>query len=317
MPHFLRVCFSCLFFGVIQPCVRKLGGIVLHNVNYVTNKALSKDEGKYAKYNTQVFDNVYLKGEPIATLTTNTKVKVLEGKDNWLYIQWADGEGYVPVEKISKWYIQSRKSEDGGGGGSGGSGGSGAADGTNVPIGSLTAARDFNAQLHLLGAYYGPEMEAEFEPGMGKILAKDTEAYITLLLRDDEAKVTAYDEETITIWLEDEFYAELPRWLLRLEGDEEYEPWTGYSRWQGIVYEEYQLRNELLTLNTNKKVTVLDKLPDCYVVEYEGQVGYMLLDKVSERMISTGGGSGDGGSGGGGSSGGGGGSGATWTPPLM
>ena len=135
------------------------------------------------------------------------------------------------------------------------------------------------------------------------------------MIRDDEAKGTEYDEETVTIWLEEERYAELPRWLLRLDADAEYESWTGYSRWNGVIYEEYQMRNELKKLSTNKQVTVLDELPDCYVVEYEGEIGYMELDKVSEKKIVTySGGSGD--EGGGGGSSGGGGSGATWTPPM-
>ena len=270
----------------------------------------------YAKSGAKVFDNVYLRGEPIAELKKNTKVTVLEGQGDWLYIEWEGGKGYVAVDQISKWYINNPAPSDGDSGGSSSGGSSGGAkDGTDVPIGSLSAW-DFDAELILLGTYYGPEMEEKFEGGMGKILAEDTEAYICLLIRDDEAKVTEYDEETVTIWLEEERYAELPRWLLRLDGDEEYESWTGYSRWNGVIYEEYQMRNELKKLSTNKQVTVLDELPDCYVVEYEGEIGYMEFDKVSEKKIVTySGGSGDEG-GGGGSSGGGGGSGATWTPPL-
>ena len=257
----------------------------------------------YAMSGTEVFDNVYLRGEAIANLGRNTKVTVLEGKGDWLQIEWDGGSGYVDASKISKWYINSGSGSSGGSSG----GSSAPADGSDVPLDRLSA-RDFQAELTLLGAYYGPEMDEELETGMGAVLAQDVEAYICLLLRDDEAKVTEYDEETITIWLENDLYAQLPRWLLRLEGDEEYESWTGYSKWSGKVYEEYQMRNVQMTLTTNKQVTVLDELPDCYVVEVDGQIGYMELGDVSANRYVTSGG---------GSSGGGSSSGDTWTPPKM
>ena len=257
----------------------------------------------YAMSGTEVFDNVYLRGEAIANLGRNTKVTVLEGKGDWLQIEWDGGSGYVDASKISKWYINSGSGSSGGSSG----GSSAPADGSDVPLDRLSA-RDFQAELTLLGAYYGPEMEEELETGMGAVLAQDVEAYICLLLRDDEAKVTEYDEETITIWLENDLYAQLPRWLLRLEGDEEYESWTGYSKWSGKVYEEYQMRNVQMTLTTNKQVTVLDELPDCYVVEVDGQIGYMELGDVSANRYVTSGG---------GSSGGGSSSGDTWTPRKM
>lgn len=269
----------------------------------------------YARSGTEVFASVYGKGDPVATLNQNTIVTVLEGKGDWLLIQWEGGQGYVDADQISKWYINSgSKGSGGSSGGSSGGGSSAPKDGTDVPLDSLSAA-DFQAELTLLGAYYGPEMEEEFTEDEGLVLAQDVEAYICLLIRDDEAKVTAYDEETCTIYLEDGLTAQLPRWLLRLEGDEEYEPWTGYSRWNGVVYEEYQMRNEMQKLYTNKQVLVLDELPECYVVEIDGVIGYMELGTVSQTRISTGGGSGS--SGGGSGGGGGGGSSDTWTPPAM
>ena len=264
----------------------------------------------YSKSGTEVFDNPYFRGEPIATLNQNTSVTVLESSGNWACIEWAEGTGYVRAEKLSKWRISSGGSSGGGGGGGGGS-----SDGTDVPIGSLTSAEySFKPQIHLLGAYYGPETEKPFEAIRATVLANHTEGYICILVRGDTVKVTAWDEETATIWLGDDIYAQVPRWLLKLEGEEAYEAWTGYSRWNGIVYEEHQMRTESFTLSTNKQVTVLDELEDCYVVEYEGRIGYMNPDKVSANRISTGG---SGGSGSGGGGGGGGGGGATWTPPAL
>lgn len=290
------------------------------DVDLLISKAMLRMEGEeafeswngYSKSGTEVFDDPYMRGEAIATLNKNTQITVLESNDGWAYIEWDGGKGYVKADMLSKWRISSGST--GGDGGSGNSGGSGGGnnDGTDVPIGSLTSAEaTFQPKIHLLGAYYGPEMEKDFEGGMATVLADKTEGYICLLVRGDEVKVTAHDEETATIWLGEEQYAEIPRWLLKLEGDAEYESWTGYSRWNGIIYEEYQMNTEMIKLSTNKQVTVLDELEDCYVVEYEGQIGYMELDKVSEKRIVSNPGNGDSGSGGGG------GSGSTWTPPAL
>ena len=204
---------------------------------------------------------------------------------------------------LSKWCVSggSPNSDNGN------SGNSGNSDGTDVPIGSLTSAEEsFQPQIVLLGAYYGPEMEADFEGGVATVLADKTEGYICLLVRGDEVKVTAFDENTATIWLGEEQHAEIPRWLLRLEGDADYESWTGYSKWNGVIYEEYQMNTEKTKLSTNIQVTVLDEVNGCYVVEYEGQIGYMELDMVSQTKIVSSPNSGNTGN-----------PDSTWTPPKL
>lgn len=269
----------------------------------------------YSKSGTEVFDNPYFRGEAIASLNKNTQVTILESNGGWAYIEWDGGKGYVKADMLSKWRISggSPSSDNGGSGNSGNSGG-GNNDGTDVPIGSLTSAEEsFQSQIVLLGAYYGPEMAKDFTGGMATVLADKTEGYICLLVRGDEVKVTAFDENTATIWLGEEQYAEIPRFLVKLESDAAYESWTGYSRWNGMIYEEYQMDTEKVKLSTNKQVTVLDEVNGCYVVEYEGQIGYMEPAKVSEKRIVSTPSNDDGGSGGGT----GGGSGSTWTPPKL
>ena len=54
------------------------------------------------------------------------------------------------------------------------------------------------------------------------------------------------------------------------------------------------------------QVTVLDELEGCYVVEVDGQIGYMVPEKISLYRHNSGGGS-SGGTG----------SGAAWTPPTL
>lgn len=266
----------------------------------------------YARWNTGVYDNVYLRGEALAKLNSNKKVEVLDGKGEWLYIRWDDQEGYTMRENINK-YPYTRSSDDEGGGGSPApSGGGGPVDGTGFSFNELSAWNE-GWEVTLLGNYYGPEKTDV--TGTGTIIASDVEAYVALVQRDDEVKVTSHNDETITLWLGDDVYGELPRWIVRMDGDEEYESWTGYARWNGILYEEYQMRHELTKPGTNAAVTVLDELPDCYVVEYDGQVGYMKLDGLGKYRVSTGGSSDDEGGGSGGSSGGG--AGEVWTPPAM
>ena len=257
----------------------------------------------FARKDTLVYASVYMREEPIATLKTNTQLKVLEGKGdwlytgNWLYVEWDGGAGYVRAEQVSD-----RRITGGGGGGNGGGGN----DGTDVDIGGLSSEGN-EGKIVLLGDYYGPEMDQEAETGKGIVIADDIEAYLCLLLRDAEAKVISYDEEVCTIYLGNGMTAQVPRWLLRLEGDEAYESWNGYIKGKQVVCEEYQMRNILVELKTNHEVVVLDELPDCYVIEVDGQIGYVPLDGVSPTRVTGGGG-------GGGNGGGGGGDG--WTPPA-
>jgi choline dehydrogenase-like flavoprotein len=56
----------------------------------------------------------------------------------------------------------------------------------------------------------------------------------------------------------------------------------------------------------NIQVTVLDEVNGCYVVEYEGQIGYMELDMVSQTKIVSSPNSGNTGN-----------PDSTWTPPKL
>ena len=86
----------------------------------------------YARSKSPVFSSVYMREEPIAHLGLNTKLTVLEGKGNWLFVQWDEGEGYMLAEDVSKTRIRY-------GGGGGGGGGGGAVDGTDVDVSALSA----------------------------------------------------------------------------------------------------------------------------------------------------------------------------------
>lgn len=251
-------------------------------VRLATEEAFTEKPG-YAKSKAPVYDNPYLTGEPIKTLTGNFKVTVSEGKDGWLYITWEDGSGYVAADQI-----RDRPASGGGGGGAG--------DGSDVPMGSLSYREP---GIGLLGTYSGPEFVA-LEQTKAVTLIPETRGYLALLSRDDTVKVVTAGDEVCDIYYNG-FMVTAPRWMIRMEGDEAYESWTGYTRYGSLFYSEYQMRNQIQQCRTNTQVTVIDELPTCYVVEIDGVVGYMQIDQVSKSRIT----------------GGGGGGGGEWTPPAM
>lgn len=260
----------------------------------------------YARSKSPVFTSVYMREEPIAHLATNTVLTVLEGKDNWLFVQWNEGEGYMLAEDVSKTRIRS------GGGGGGTGGGGGAVDGTDVDVGALSATTQQGGVVKL--GYYGPEMNPDFAPCKGIVLAEEVEAYITVSQFADQMKVVSYDDEFCNIYMDTELMTRVRRNLVKLAVDVEEEPWTGYARSGSVAYYEYQRRTEFKTLRFNEEVTVLYRLPGLnylddgvYVVSIGEEICYMEIADISEtrRQVYSGGG-------GGGSSGG-----DVWTPPAM
>ena len=145
------------------------------------------------------------------------------------------------------------------------------------------------------------------------ILADHVPAILSILSRGDTVDVVGeYDEGHYVIKTE-QGYGLVEKNLLTMPDDESYEAWTGYSRWNRNVYDNYRLSGTpIQVLKTNTKIEVLDDLGGCCVVKVEDVTGFMKLEDISKSPIrsqsSSGGDSGSGGgSGGGGSSGGGGG----------
>ena len=150
------------------------------------------------------------------------------------------------------------------------------------------------------------------------ILADHVPAILSILSRGDTVDVVGkYDEEHYVIKTE-LGYGLVEKNLLTMPDDESYEAWTGYSRWNRNVYDNYHLSGTpIQVLKTNTKIEVLDDLDGCCVVKVDDVTGFMKLEDISKTPIraqtsgdssdGSGGSSGGGGSGGGGSSGGGGG----------
>ncbi|MBE5780413.1 MAG: hypothetical protein E7328_01120 [Clostridiales bacterium] len=263
-----------------------------------TEAAPGESDG-YTKAGTSVYSTAYLRGEAIASLGKNTKIRVLDKKAGWMMIEWEGGTGFISSGQYSKNYIQAPKPSK--------PSNNGPQDGGDIVLDSS----DLSLDVTPIGTYLGPEY-GEFEACKGTILSPETEAYLYLYDRDEEVKVTEVGEEECTVYFEDDLFAKLPRYLVWLEGDEEYESWEGYAAEGAAVYSELQKWHSDKKLKRNDRVTVIDELPTCYVVEIDGEIGYMAISGVSKTEIKVKPSSGGGNSGGGGFGGGG-----EWTPPAL
>ena len=142
------------------------------------------------------------------------------------------------------------------------------------------------------------------------ILADHVPAVLSILSRGDTVDVVGeYDEEHYVIKTA-LGYGLVEKPLLAMPDDESYEAWTGYSRWNRNVYDNYRLSGTpIQVLKTNTKIEVLDDLGGCLVVKVEDVTGFMKLEDISKTPIRAQK-SGDSSDGSGGSSGGGGSSGS-------
>lgn len=258
----------------------------------------------YAYWNAEVYDNLYLTGEPSQELKTNTKVEVLDDIGYCYVVRVEETVGFMNKSRLSQWPFSSRGGNSSDGGGSGG--GSTGADGGDISL-------QFNGGMVLLAAI---EQKGDVT-GQATVLADGTEVVLGYFNRGEEIPIVAEDgfaenrEGHVTVYL-DGLYAYVPQNLVETEGAEAYEPWEGYSRWNGVVYDNFHLLGDPVDkLYSNVKVLVIGELENCYLVEVNEVTGYMSKDVVSKTRISTGGGSSDGG-GGGNADGG-----AEWSPPAL
>lgn len=272
----------------------------------------------YARSGATVYGSAFFDGDVIATLGLNQAVTVTEGKGDWLFITWDAEEGYVRAEDILAAPVSTNRGNSSAGSNAGGSGDSAPIqDGTDVDVGSL-ASGGVHGGIVLLTDFDGPQTESCPEAGPAVVLADRIPGYLLLLSRGDAVKVVTFDDEQARIWLDADHTATLPRFLLRLDGDEEPAVQTLYSTSGAAVYNDYRLRNVLdMLLSANTPVEVLETLPTCYVVSIDGEISYMSLTALSATPYATGGGS----SGSSGTSGNAGSANTSdddgWTPPAM
>lgn len=127
------------------------------------------------------------------------------------------------------------------------------------------------------------------------ILADKVPAVVELLARGDTVNVVGeFDEDHYVIEMEAGFGL-VEKMLLSIADDPAYEAWTGYSRNNRNLYDNYHLWGEpVQVLGTNVKVEVLDELDGCCVVKWDDVTGFMKTDDISRYLIQSGGGGGGG-----------------------
>lgn len=128
----------------------------------------------------------------------------------------------------------------------------------------------------------------------GTALADKTEILLQTMNRDDVVEIAGeFDEHYYVVKLENGFGL-IEKRLVRLEGESDYEMWTGFAKSNADLYGHYQmLEDPMESLSMNTELKVLDSLGDCLVVQCGDIIGYMLEDEISSSYIQpyTGGGS--------------------------
>lgn len=253
----------------------------------------------YAYWNAEVYDNLHLTGEPAQKLKANTKVEVLDDLGYCYVVRVEETEGFMNKSLLAKWPFSS---------GGGNSDSESGVDSTGADGGDISLP--FQGNIVSLSAIE----QTGNVTGQAAVLADGTEVVLGYFDRGEEIPMVAEDgfaenwDGYVTVYLNG-LYAYVPQELVLTQGAEAYEAWDGYSRWNGVVYDNFYLLGDPIDkLYINNKVHVIAELENCYLVEVNEVIGYMSKGMVSQTRISTGGGnSDDDGSG----------EGAEWSPPAL
>lgn len=237
----------------------------------------------YARKDASIYANYQLTGDPLQNLALNTQVDVLDELEYCYVVQIEEATGYILKDELSPTKIRS-----------GGSKSSGGADGGDISLG-------FGGIVTLSVIEQNGDVT-----GQAQILADGAQVVLGYFQTDEVLPVVAEEgfapawEGYHTVYL-DGFYAYVPCNMVRLESEEPYIQWEGYSAYNSYVYDNYLLLGEGTRLSTNTKVTVLWDGGEYLVVRVDDQIGYMSTETVGTSRFSTGGGS----------------SGGDWTPPVL
>lgn len=265
----------------------------------------------YARYNTALFRDYRLVGEPSETLKTNTELTVLDELESCYVVQAGNNTGCVAKSQVNKWRITSKpKTDDGGGSSSGGS--PGRQDGDNI---SLTSAEEAMGQIVLL-SNVTKTGSAEIRADGGAVVLKHFNRGDTVQIVAEEG--FAPELPGYTTILEDDIYAYIPTAWISREGEEEFSSWDGFAGYNCYLYDNYELCGKpVRQVYANKNITVLWNAGEVLLIRVGEELGYIHTNTARTTRIpknNSGDGSGGGSFGGGSSSGGGG---AQWTPPAM
>ncbi len=263
--------------------VQELYGLVEKTLIRTAAQAPYESWTSYAYYNSPVYDNLRCQGEAVQLLGQNTQVEVLEDLGFGYLVRYDEQLLFMAASSLSKAPIQSY-------------GGGGGADGGDIELSGFWQGR--------LSAI--PQEGSV--TGQATVLADGTELVLCFLDRGETVQIVTEEgfaepvEGCVTVYM-DGMFAYVDEDLVRRSGEEDYAAWDGYAVYNAQIHEDmYLLSSDVTKPVINTVIHVIDELEHCYVVELNGEVGYMAKDQVSRNRINVGTGGGGGGE---------------WTPPAM
>ena len=248
----------------------------------------------YANTETRLFDNPYLEGTPIATISRNTQVTVVDTFGGRSLVRFGDQTGFMRADDLGPGYQGNYYYNGGSATGQ---------DGGDITLGAVMGVRGHYVALAAAGF-----------PKSGKILADGTEAYSRFLKAGETVTVVEIDPgkdkdkiegDEKCILSENGLTGSVPRWEVILDGDEDYQEWTGYSDVNSELFDNYRLLGKpIQTLRLNSELKIVYATQDVLVVKTDTGYAYIAQEDVSERPTVYSGGGGGGGE-------------ADWTPPVL
>ena len=254
----------------------------------------SAETNAYANSETRLYDNPYLEGTPIATLSRNTQVTVIDSFGGRSLVRYGEQTGFMKAGDLAAGY-QGNYYYNGGS--------TTGVDGGDITLGAIGGTRGRYVSLAAVGY-----------PKTGKVLADGTEGYLRFLKAGETVTVIEIDPgkdkdriegDEKCILSDSGRTGTVPRWEVILEGDEPYQEWTGYSVINGELYDNYRLLGKpIQTLRLNSELKVIFATQDVLVVKTDTDYAYIAQEDVTEKPTVYSGGGGGGGE-------------AEWTAPVL
>lgn len=225
----------------------------------------------YAKGGALPYNDVYLRGEPLAALAQNTELKVLETLGDCVLAELENGARvFISADEVSESRIPDYYPSAGGG-----SAPSAGADGGEILLTGFEVRAAKPCIVLLAEA-------VALTPQSGTVLADGVEAYLRLLGYGDEVEVLKAAEGKAELLI-DGHVAVVPAEALRMRGEQEYAAWEGYIQSALRPSGDRRMRGELGELTRNAKVKVLEELEGAYLIETESGLAYVPTESVGKE----------------------------------
>lgn len=233
----------------------------------------------YARWNTGFYQDPSCLGDPLQTLSTNTKLEVLEELENCYYVNLDGTKGYVSKAQCSKWMIQSLPADSGGSSSSGGGSSSGGKDGEQITLmergnfvlladevkTGTASAKVAKTPVVLRYCLLGENLQMVVSDGF----AESIPGYVTILEPDGTYAYIAED------------------WVLQPDRTP-FEGWEGYAGYNCKLYKNETLSGkEAKTIYANTKVTVLWDTGTVSYIQAGEETYYAASDTLRQTPITV------------------------------